>query len=174
MTESGADHPRRRTRGRLARPHGWSAAAFRAPAFLYRIGLGWLLGHRFLMLTTRGRRSGLPRPTILEVVEWDPAQRTALVLAAWGERSDWVRNLEAGPPIAVAIGRDRFRPTARRLETEELEAALLRWRARHSLEARGLGAIVGVPAETLGTPQGRELLASVVAYQLQPAPEGAA
>jgi deazaflavin-dependent oxidoreductase (nitroreductase family) len=172
VTEAGGDRPQRRTRGRLARPHGWSAAAFRAPAFLYRMGLGWLLGHRFLMLTTRGRRSGLPRQTILEVVEWDSAQRAALVLAAWGARSDWVRNLEAGPPIAVAIGRDRFRPTARRLGAEELEAALLRWRARHSWEARGLGAIVGVPAEALGTPEGSELLASVVAYQFRPAPEG--
>jgi len=32
--------------------------AFRLPIYLYRLDLGWLLGHRFLLLVHRGRESG--------------------------------------------------------------------------------------------------------------------
>jgi len=30
----------------------------RTPVYLYRIGLGWMLGGRILLLTTRGRKTG--------------------------------------------------------------------------------------------------------------------
>lgn len=39
-------------------------ALFRAPILLDRLGLGGLLGHRFLLLTHTGR----PRQVVLEVV----------------------------------------------------------------------------------------------------------
>jgi hypothetical protein len=42
--------------------------AFRLPIHLYRLDLGWLLGHRVLLLSHRGRKSGLIRATPLEVV----------------------------------------------------------------------------------------------------------
>jgi hypothetical protein len=41
--------------------------AFRLPIYLYRLDLGRLLGHRFLLLVHQGRRSGLLRETALEV-----------------------------------------------------------------------------------------------------------
>jgi len=58
-----------RTRGQTHRklrskPTGASRLAFRLPIYLYRLNLGWLLGHRFLMLVHRGRRSGLLRETV--------------------------------------------------------------------------------------------------------------
>ena len=43
---------------------------FQAPVYLYRCGGGRLLGHRFLLLIHVGRRSGLRRHTILEVIEY--------------------------------------------------------------------------------------------------------
>lgn len=43
-------------------------ALFRAPILLDRLGLGGLLGHRFLLLTHTGRTSGRPRQVVLEVV----------------------------------------------------------------------------------------------------------
>jgi hypothetical protein len=62
--------------------------AFRLPIYLYRLNLGWLLGHRFLLLVHRGRRSGLRRETVLEVVRYNPATKESVVLSAWGERAD--------------------------------------------------------------------------------------
>jgi hypothetical protein len=43
-------------------------ALARAPIWFYRLGLGGLLGHRFVLLTHTGRNSGRPRQVVLEVV----------------------------------------------------------------------------------------------------------
>ena len=78
-------------RGR-SRPTGALRLAFRPPIYLYRLGLGQLLGHRFMLLTHRGRRSGRVYQTALEVVRYDPSLRETVVASGWGERSDWYRN----------------------------------------------------------------------------------
>jgi hypothetical protein len=49
------------------KPVGALRLAFRLPIYLYRLDLGRLLGHRFLLLVHRGRESGLLRETALEV-----------------------------------------------------------------------------------------------------------
>jgi len=95
-------------------------ALFRAPIPLYRLGLGWLFGHRFLMLTHRGRKSGRPYQTVLEVVHYDPATDESIVVSGWGTRADWYRNIRANPPIAVAIGHERYQPTYRELAPDEI------------------------------------------------------
>src|SRR5215212_2285634 len=41
-----------------SKPAGALRLAFRLPIYLYRLDLGWLLGHRFLLLVHRGRESG--------------------------------------------------------------------------------------------------------------------
>jgi hypothetical protein len=41
-----------------SRPSGILRMAFRLPNCLYGFRLGWLLGHRVLLLSHRGRRSG--------------------------------------------------------------------------------------------------------------------
>ena len=56
-------------------------AAFRLPERLYRSGLGPLLGRRFLRLSHRGRRSGAPYATVLEVVAYDG--RRLEMLSSW-------------------------------------------------------------------------------------------
>jgi hypothetical protein len=73
--------------GRLAR---W---LLRAPVALYAARAGWLLGHRFLLLRHRGRRSHRLYGTVLEVVAWRPAEREAVVVSGLGRRSQWYRNL---------------------------------------------------------------------------------
>ena len=69
-------------------PTGASRLAFRLPIYLYRLDLGRLLGHRFLLLVHRGRKSGLLRETVLEVLLHDPATNESVVLSAWGEKAD--------------------------------------------------------------------------------------
>jgi hypothetical protein len=54
-------------------PRGLLRLALRLPIWLYRWRLGWLLGDRFLLLTHTGRKSGLPRQVVLEVVHHDEA-----------------------------------------------------------------------------------------------------
>ena len=69
-----------------SKPTGASRLAFRLPIYLYRLDLGWLLGHRFLLLVYWGRESGLLRETVLEVLFHDPATREGVVLSAWGRK----------------------------------------------------------------------------------------
>jgi hypothetical protein len=87
------DAPISRTRGPHlpwlgSKPTGAKRLAFRLPIYLYRLNLGWLLGNRFLLLVHRGRKSGLLRETVLEVLLHDPATRESVVLSAGGEKSD--------------------------------------------------------------------------------------
>lgn len=73
------------------KPSGLLRLLLRLPTWLYRIGLGWTLGGRFLLLQHIGRKSGLQRETVLEVVWSDPPRRAYVVVAAWGARADWSR-----------------------------------------------------------------------------------
>ena len=50
---------------------------FRLPVYLYRCHCGGLLGHRFLLLIHRGRRTGRRYETVLEVMEYRAARRGA-------------------------------------------------------------------------------------------------
>ena len=63
-------------------PAGALRLAFRLPIYLYRLDLGWMLGHRFLLFVHLGRKSGLLRETVLEVLLHDPAARQSVVSAA--------------------------------------------------------------------------------------------
>lgn len=81
---------------------------FKVPTLIYRVGLGRLLGRRFLLLVHRGRKSGLERRVVLEVIRYDSDPPAAAVLSGWGERSQWFRNLQATPPVAVSIGGERW------------------------------------------------------------------
>ena len=101
-----------------------------APRILYRCRLGWLLGHRFLLLTHRGRQSGRLFQTIVEVVRHDKETRESIVVAGWGEKTDWYQNLQANGAVEIDIAGKRYEPLTRFLEpTEvyrELQAYLLR------------------------------------------------
>src|SRR5215212_3722069 len=101
-----------------SKPAGALRLAFRLPIYLYHLNLGWILGHRFLLFVHLGRKSGLLRETVLEVILYDPATRESVVLSAWGERADWYRNIEAVPALEVRTGGQRYVPERRFLAPE--------------------------------------------------------
>jgi deazaflavin-dependent oxidoreductase (nitroreductase family) len=107
----------------------------RAPAFLYSVGVGRLLGHRFLLLTHRGRRSGRAYRTVLEVIEWEPAEEEAVVMSGFGPRSNWYLNALAGGAEQVRIGGSSFGPEARAIEPGEASALLAGYERRNRLLA---------------------------------------
>lgn len=91
----------------------------RAPAYLYRWRLGRLLGNRFLLLTHIGRRTGLRRQTVLEVMEYRKDGPEAVVMSGFGADADWLRNIEATPDPEVIIGSQQFIASHRFLCEEE-------------------------------------------------------
>jgi hypothetical protein len=68
----------------MAQPGPILRRALRLPVRLYDLGAARLFGHRFLLLTHRGRRSGRLYRTMLEVVDWDSERREAIVMSGFG------------------------------------------------------------------------------------------
>jgi deazaflavin-dependent oxidoreductase (nitroreductase family) len=128
-------------------PTGASRLAFRLPIYLYRLSLGRLLGHRFLLLVHRGRKSGLLREAVLEVLLHDPATKESVVLSAWGEKADWYRNVRATPALEVRTGGERYVPEQRFLVPEENHAVICDYGRRHPLAFRVFARVFGYPLE---------------------------
>ena len=95
-----------------------------SPVWLYERGFGPLFGSRLVVLVHRGRKTGIERRTTLEVLEHRRVAGEYRVLSAWGRTSDWYRNLAASPPIALLVGRSRYRVTHRVLAATEAAAAV--------------------------------------------------
>lgn len=129
-------------------PRGMLRKLLRAPIPLYRAGLGRLLGRRFVYLAHQGRKSGLRRETVLEVVDFDRAAGELFVVAGWGARSDWFRNIQANPALEIRIaGQTWHRPAHRVLESGEVDALLRAYRGKHPHAWRRLAPLLGFPAD---------------------------
>jgi deazaflavin-dependent oxidoreductase (nitroreductase family) len=90
----------------------------------FESGRGRRLG---LVLTTTGRRTGLPRKTPLQYEELDGV---IYVGSARGEQADWYRNLVAEPAVVMQIGSDCFTARAHPLRRPDEILAFLRLRLR--------------------------------------------
>ena len=62
-----------------------------------------------LLLTTTGRKSGLPRTTPLQFEEVDGKYYIA---SARGQEADWFKNLLANPQVRVQVGKKEFAASA--------------------------------------------------------------
>jgi deazaflavin-dependent oxidoreductase (nitroreductase family) len=120
-----------------------------------------LLDDRFLLLTHIGRRSGLPRQTVLEIVHHDHATETYFIASGWGEKPDWLRNIQKMPRVVVTVGRKRFAAMAMRLSTDEAARVLLVYAQRRRRAFRALAMLI-VGQRLQDTEQDCRLLAQSV------------
>lgn len=126
-------------------PGAWAQAFYHVPVALYQLGLGGferLLGMQFLMLTTRGRRSGLPRIVMLDLVGEDGD--TYFAQSGWSDRTAWVKNLRANPEVVVQVGRQRHRAQAAELPAPEGADRLVTWFREHPIYTRTMFTLLGV------------------------------
>jgi deazaflavin-dependent oxidoreductase (nitroreductase family) len=128
-------------------PSGFTRFLARSPIWLYRYGFGWLLGKRILLLTHTGRKSGLLRHTVLEVVSHDTETGTFYVASGWGERSDWLKNIMKTPGVRVQVGNRRFKGKAEKLSPEEAAQVLEDYAQRHPSAIRLLARFMGYHIE---------------------------
>ena len=144
-------------------PHGLMRWLLRAPVWLYRLGLGGLLGDRFLLLTHIGRKSGQLRQSVLEVVEHDEATGAYVIASGWGEKSDWLRNIQKNPNVLVQSRGQRFEATAERLSQEQAASVARDYARRHPSAFRALaGRMSGQPVT--GTDADYRALAQAVPF----------
>jgi hypothetical protein len=125
--------------------HGLRRLLFRAPSALYHCQFGWLLGHRFLLLTRRGRKTERVRQTVLE----SPALRSGY----WGERGRLslgfagrlVQEIQASPALQIRVGRECYIPAQHFLSSDQAATFYAEWEHQHPIEARILPKILGIP-----------------------------
>ena len=75
------------------------------PRLLYWLGLGPIYGRLVLLLTTTGRKSGLPHVTPLQ---YEEIEGKIMVGAARGRQADWLRNIVANPEVNVRVKSRHF------------------------------------------------------------------
>lgn len=130
------------------KPRGWLRFGFRLPIWLYRINLGWLFGERFLLLTHTGRKSGLARQAVIEVVRHDREKDAYIVASGFGHKSDWFLNVTKNPDATITVGRRTLPVRARVLSESEAVTELLDYARRHPIAFKELSRILmGKPME---------------------------
>jgi deazaflavin-dependent oxidoreductase (nitroreductase family) len=128
-------------------PRGCSRYLWRLPILLYRFGLGGLLGDRMLLLEHTGRKSGMKRQAVIEVVRHDQVSGAFIIASGFGEKSDWYQNLLKTPGAVIQVGRKRINVTASRLEPAAAEDEILDYARRHPTAIRSLSGLMGYPLE---------------------------
>ena len=128
----------------LRRPSGVTRLLAKSPLVFYRLGLGWLLGNRFVQITHRGRKSGLLHQTVVEVLRYDPVTREVIAVSGWGGKTDWYRNIQQEPALEIRIGRLAYQPIQQWLSPEETSTEVLAVFQQHPQEARILGPLLGI------------------------------
>lgn len=90
----------------LPYPVGLAKLLLRFPLLAFRLGLGDLLNAIHLMvLTTRGRKSGQARHTM---IEFRRHGSKIYVISAWGEKPHWYQNMLTDPLATVQLGRQSY------------------------------------------------------------------
>jgi len=80
-----------------------------------------------LLLTTIGRKSGLPRVTPLQFEEVDGAY---CIASARGQAADWFKNIQANPQVQVQVGENQFNATAQPVTDPQRIADFIELRLR--------------------------------------------
>jgi deazaflavin-dependent oxidoreductase (nitroreductase family) len=146
---------------KLRRPAGLTRMLAKLPLLCYRLGLGWLLGTRFVQIAHRGRKSGLIRWTVAEVLRYTAYSQEIIVVSGWSGKTDWYRNIQQEPALEIQIGRTAYRPVQQLLSPEETATEVLNAFKKHPQEARIIGPLLGIDI-TAAEPLLREQIATVL------------
>ncbi|HVP20421.1 MAG TPA: nitroreductase family deazaflavin-dependent oxidoreductase [Anaerolineaceae bacterium] len=129
---------------KLPYPTGLVKWLYKTPILVYRLGLGFLVGRLFMIMTTVGRKSGQPRRTGIEFHEYKGRR---YVFSAWGAKADWYRNIEAKPCLTIQTWRGAESVLAHRITSDaELAEAFTFARSNPSMrmvmQSAGFGQIL--------------------------------
>jgi deazaflavin-dependent oxidoreductase (nitroreductase family) len=129
--------------GLRRRPGRLAAAFFRLPLKAYQRNVGPAVGRTFLAFTHVGRKTGRPHDTVAMVLRCDEATGEAVIVAGWGPRTDWYRNLQAHPAVKAHLGGQTFTPQQRFLSAEEAFDVARQFRREHPHRLRFFSIVLG-------------------------------
>ena len=129
--------------GKAEPPRGLSRLLWRAPIWIYRLGLGGVIKKRMLLLHHVGRVSGEPRENVLEIVDQDSETGSFTVASGFGKKSDWYKNIVKQPDVSITVGREEIAVLARPLAPDDSGQAMVKYAKRHPKAAKNLMSICG-------------------------------
>tara|TARA_R110002073_G_scaffold16703_8_gene63759 strand:+ start:1541 stop:2026 length:486 start_codon:yes stop_codon:yes gene_type:complete len=129
--------------GEPSPPSGFKLKLARAPIYLYRIGLGGLMGDRFLRLRHRGRRTGNSIETVLEVIRHDESTTQFFVASGYGTKSQWYRNIIAEPHVSIMVKNTEHNAVARVVSPDEATQILGLYAAAHPKSIKAVARLSG-------------------------------
>ena len=104
----------------------------RIPTWMFKLGLGGLLGDRFAMVVHRGRKTGRMNTVIVEVANGSHADGRIVVVCAYGERAQWWQNLKHSPTVKLEIGGKTYMaPRHEFLQKKDTEEAIASYWRRY-------------------------------------------
>lgn len=131
----------------LEPPTGIGRWFARAPIWLYRHHLGWMLGHRFLLLHHIGRKTGLTRAAVVEIVRHDASTGAYVICSGWGEHSQWFQNVMADPDTTIQVGMRTMAVHALRLSSAQGGGEMVDYSRRHPRAARHIAEFIGADCD---------------------------
>lgn len=129
--------------GESVPPNGLKLKLFRAPLYLYRFKLGFLMGERFILLEHWGRKSGNLNETVIEVIDQDKTDRKIFSASGFGEKSQWFKNIVVNGSVFVSIKNEKYKAIARVLPGNEATEVLLRYVKAHPKSIKGVARLSG-------------------------------
>ncbi len=112
-------------------PKGLTRIFNRFPIIFYRLGLGFIFGRRFLLLKHIGRKTGLLRSNVLEVVNYDEQKNRYYIASGWGEKSNWFKNIVENPNVEIQLGNTKLKASAKILEYDEASKIHYEYSVKH-------------------------------------------
>jgi len=125
-----------------APPRGLKALPWRMPIWIYRLGLGSLLGKKFLLLSHTGRKSGEQRQAVLELIQANPETGEYYVVSGFGTQSHWYKNITHNPTAVIQVGNKKMKAIARQLEPQEASQVILSYTQKYPRNLKNLGAML--------------------------------
>lgn len=113
------------------KPKGLLKLFYKFPTNFFKWHLGWIFGHRFLMITHIGRKSGKRYQTVLEVIRYTPATQEYIIISGYGSNSDWFKNITKTPIVDVQVKNKHFTPKQKILSAEETFQIFDAYRVKH-------------------------------------------
>ncbi len=133
-------------------PRGLKAIPWRMPILFYKLGLGWMLGSRFLLLSHTGRKSGKIRQNVLEIIHHSPENHAYYVVSGFATRSHWYQNIKKDPRVTIQVGSNHMAADAQRVEPDEAEKIIFAYAQNNRQSIRWLVKILNY--DIVHTPDG--------------------
>ena len=124
-------------------PRGIKAIPWRLPIWIYRLGFGWLLGEKALLLTHIGRKSGQPRQAVLEIIQAYPSENRYIVVSGFGSGSHWYQNIKIEPRVIIQVGTEKINAIADQLEKKLAGDAMVAYAEKYPGNLKTLSRVLG-------------------------------